>query len=271
MSMEMLLVFVAVGSLSAFLSGMLGFGGAAFLVPLFLVTLPYFMKVDHASIVSFSIGTSYAIMALTAPIGLMIHHKWEAVEWSAVKKTLPFLVIGTSLGLVVVFMLGALLQKIFFGAYLLFAGMFMMSKGHLDHPVEFEVPDSKMRGLGSLSSFLAGLSGMNGQVLILPLLSVMKMQLGRAIATAFAMSLPIAFIGAAGYVIYGLMATKGVQPVGSFGYMFFPAVLGAGIPGLVMAPLGAHFGHKMPRKLLHFLVSFVLILLGVSIITYSLI
>ena len=65
-----------------------------------------------------------------------------------------------------------------------------------------------------------------------------------AVATSAALGFPIAVANVSGYVISGLNVQN--LPVGSFGYIWLPALLVIAVCSFLMAPLGAKAAHSLP-------------------------
>jgi uncharacterized membrane protein YfcA len=67
-----------------------------------------------------------------------------------------------------------------------------------------------------------------------------------AVATSAALGFPIALANAAGYIVSGMTAQN--LPVGSFGYIWLPALAVIAGCSVFMAPIRARLAHRLPVK-----------------------
>jgi uncharacterized membrane protein YfcA len=114
--------------------------------------------------------------------------------------------------------------------------------------------------IGGISSLLAA----GGAFLCIPFLAWCSVPLRRAIGTAAAVGLPIAFAGTLGYAIQGLRA-QGL-PALSLGYVYFPALVLVVATSMLSAPVGARVAHRMPIKRLRVIFALVLYALAVRML-----
>jgi uncharacterized membrane protein YfcA len=79
-----------------------------------------------------------------------------------------------------------------------------------------------------------------------PFMVLCNVPMLHAVGTAAAIGFPIAAAGTAGYVVTG-WNVPGLPP-GSLGYVYWPALLGLAIGGILTAPLGAKAAHSLPTR-----------------------
>jgi uncharacterized membrane protein YfcA len=90
----------------------------------------------------------------------------------------------------------------------------------------------------------------------------------QAVATSAACGLPIALIGALGFLFVGLGQAE--LPAGSTGYIYWPAVAAISLASVLSAPWGARLAHRIePRRLKKVFAGF-LACLGVLMVSRSL-
>jgi uncharacterized membrane protein YfcA len=87
------LLLAAIGALAGFLSGLLGIGGGLIVVPGLLLVLPRF-GVHGPETIKIAMATSTTVMVLTAVSGAQGHLINRAVDWQAVRRLAPCLVLG---------------------------------------------------------------------------------------------------------------------------------------------------------------------------------
>lgn len=90
----------------------------------------------------------------------------------------------------------------------------------------------------------------------------------QAVGTSAACGLPIALVGALGFILAGY----GVQalPAGSTGYVYWPAVMAISLFSVLSAPLGARLAHHLDPLRLKKLFAVFLAVLGLVMILKSL-
>ncbi|MGQ0586317.1 MAG: TSUP family transporter, partial [Gammaproteobacteria bacterium] len=82
--------------------------------------------------------------------------------------------------------------------------------------------------------------------------------------TSAACGVPIAWAGAAGFVVAG-WAVAGLPPF-SLGYVALPAFAGIAVASVLTAPLGARLAHNLPPKVLKRAFAVLLVVVGVSLL-----
>jgi len=97
---------------------------------------------------------------------------------------------------------------------------------------------------GGFIGFLSGLVGAGGGFISVPFMTWCNVAIHSAVATSAALGFPIAVSNVLGYVISG-QRVQGL-PVGSFGYIWLPALVVIAVCSFATAPLGARAAHKLP-------------------------
>jgi uncharacterized membrane protein YfcA len=237
-----LLAYLALGVVSGFVAGLLGVGGGLVIVP--VLSWVYAREGFPAEYnIHLALGTSLAVIVLTAASSLRAHHAHGAVRWAVVGRIAPGIVIGTLAGAWAAAWLPDRALRWFFVVFLLYAATQMLlglkASPHRELP---GWPGMTLAGgvIGLVSSWV----GIGGGTLSVPLLSWCNVRFQEAIGTSAAIGFPIAVAGAAGYALSGQVATG--LPEHSLGFVYLPALATVALTSMVTAPWGARLTHRLP-------------------------
>ncbi|MBW8366217.1 MAG: sulfite exporter TauE/SafE family protein [Rhizobium sp.] len=240
-------LFAAYGGLGlvvGFVAGLLGVGGGLIIVPVLIMLLH-----THGQAVGMepqlALGTSLATILFTSLSSVRAHHRRGAVEWPLVRRIAPGIVLGTLAGAALAARMPATVLKIFFVVFLFYAAiqMWLDFKPAPHRGLPGRMGTSLTGGvIGVMSSWV----GIGGGTLSVPFMLWHNVPLHRAIATSAAIGFPIAFAGAAGYVLGGWTASG--LPAGSLGFVYLPALVGIVLGSVLTAPLGARTAHRLPVR-----------------------
>ncbi len=247
MTLEPILIveLIILGIGTGFLAGLLGIGGGMVMVPF----LTFIMSARGASpdlSVKMAIATSMATIIFTSISSVRAHHKRGAVRWDIVKGLAPGIVGGALIASLGVFALlkGSWLA-IFFGLFVGFSAtqMFLDKK---PAPTR-QIPGTGGKvAAGGVIGFLSGLVGAGGGFISVPFMGWCNVPMHNAVATSAALGFPIALANALGYVYSGWSLPN--LPVGSFGYIWLPALAVIATASVFMAPVGAKVAHSLDVK-----------------------
>lgn len=95
--MENLAVLSLVGAISGLFSGLLGIGGGIVIVPTLIFVLPY-LGLSGPDLVKVAIATSLTTIVVTGLAGAVPHLIRGAVDWLAVRRLAPGIVLGSFAG-----------------------------------------------------------------------------------------------------------------------------------------------------------------------------
>lgn len=250
--------YLALGAVAGFLAGLFGVGGGLIIVP-GLLYIFHARGVAESVSLHLALGTSLASIVLTSLSSMASHHRHGAVDWSAVGRITPGLLIGTLLGAQLAGMIDARPLRLFFIAFLLFAATQMWLE-YRPAP-QRELPGvAGMSAVGGAIGAVSALVGIGGGTLSVPFQLWCNVPLHRAIGSAAAMGLPIAAAGAAGYVIAGW--AEPARPETSLGFIHLPSLAAIAAASMLVAPLGALAAHRLPVKRLKRLFALLLYLLA---------
>lgn len=259
-----LLIFLATGAGAGVLAGLFGVGGGLIMVPALAFVL-HASGVPEAIYMQVAIGTSLAVISATSISSTLAHQRRGGVDWRVLLRFAPGLAIGAIVGAYAADALsGDALRRLVGGGALLVALRMLLSR---DKPQEVE----RMRAgavelslSGGIIGLLSSLVGIGGGSLTVPYLSARGLAMHRAVGTAAACGVPIAWAGALGFILAGDDAS-GV-PAPHLGYVSLSAFAALAVASVACAPLGAKLAHALPPLLLKRAFAALLIIVGVRML-----
>jgi uncharacterized membrane protein YfcA len=263
-----LAIYLATGCAAGYLAGLFGVGGGIIIVPVlnFLFERLGFPPELHARL---AVGTSMAIVTVTAIFSARTHDRNGNVDWPRVRSLLPVVVLGVLAGALV----GASVsRRVLVLSVLTFeigvAGLFIYETT-LGSNATRTTPEPSRRqrsgvaviGLGTLLAAVSSIVGIAGGTLFVPFLNLGGMGMRRAIGTAAALGVPIGLVAAEVYLITGLAAGTSL-PAHCAGYIYLPAFIGCSLGGTFTSRHGANLGKKLNVRGLK--LAFALVLLAAA-------
>ncbi len=237
-----LLVYLGLGLGAGFVAGLLGVGGGLVMVPVLTWAYAY-QGFNSAYNIHLALGTSLAVIVLTSVSSLRAHHAHGAVDWRAVRRIAPGILLGTLLGSLATAWLSDTLLRAFFTLFMFYAATQMLL-GFKPAPSR-ELPGwPGMTLAGGVIGLVSSWVGIGGGTLSVPFLTWCNAGLRRAIGTSSAIGFPIALAGTAGYALSG-RAAEGL-PAASLGFVYLPALAAIAAGSWLTAPLGARATHRWP-------------------------
>jgi uncharacterized membrane protein YfcA len=257
-----ILALILVGAVAGTLSGLLGIGGGAIIVPVLALLFEH-QGVDPDVVMQAAIGTSLATIFFAAISSVRAHQARGAIRWPVFWQLTPGILIGALIGAAVAHWLPGKTLKMLFGSFLLLVAV-QMARGMTVPP--HRVPPARrwMLLAGSGIGMLSSLFGIGGGSLSVPFLAWCSLPAVEAIATSAAITLPIALGGTIGYVVLGAHATG--LPPWSIGYVVLAPFAGIVVAGVVFAPLGARLAHRLPQVMLRRMFAIFLTVLGLRLL-----
>jgi uncharacterized protein len=250
---SLVLSLAALGTVTGFLAGLLGMGGAMLMVPVLTFLLRqrgYPVELTP----KIAIATSLATICFTALSSLRAHHGRGGVLWPVVKLLTPGLVVGGLLGAHLAVAMPARVLSMLFGVFLVFTGTQML----LDRKPKASralPPPAATAAVGLGIGALASLVGAGGAFMSVPFLTWCNVRIQQAVGTSAALGFPIALAGTVAY----LWAGRDLPPLpGTVGYLYIPGLAVVALASVVLAPLGARTAHRMDVRLLRRLFALVL-------------
>ena len=255
----LLLGYILLGAAAGLIAGIFGLGGGIIIVPALIFTFSC-LNFPAEVLTHLAVGTSLSTILFTSLSAIYVHHRKLAIDWPlAVKLSLGMLVGGIIGASLAEFMSGAVLQRIF--AFYALSVALQMWFSWLPEAV-LTLPRRFGCGLlGAGIGTISGLFGIAGGSLVVPILTLYRVKITKAIATSAVTGFPIALSGSIGYIVMGW--NNPALPENSIGYVYWPAMLGIILSSTIFAKFGATLAHRLaPRKLKK---SFAVVLLIIAI------
>lgn len=263
--MDALLLFLATGAAAGLLAGLFGVGGGLIMVPALALLLPG-LGVQPEVTMQVAIGTSLAVISATSVSSMLAHHRRDGILWPVFRRLAPGLAAGAAAGAFAAHELtGLILQRIVgIGALLVAVQMFLDLKPKTEHGLPGA---TGLFSAGAAMGLLSALIGIGGGSLTVPYLSGCGVHIRQAVGTAAACGVPIAWAGAAGFMLAGLGVAG--RPEWSLGYVSLPGFAGLAVASVLTAPLGARLAHRLPPKTLRRAFAALLLAIGLGLILKS--
>lgn len=185
---------LALGLFAGAIGGLVGVGGSIVIIPVLTLLMHRNQHLSQAA--------AMIVNVFVAAPALMQHQRAEAVRWDIVVRMLPFGLVFIVVGVEASnFLHGDLLKKLY-GAFLLYVIAFSVMKMVEDRRPAADSPPERVGwgpagSVGGLMGFAAGLLGIGGAPVALPLLQrVCHLPLRQAIASTSAVMCITAIVGA---------------------------------------------------------------------------
>lgn len=261
--MEAWPIYLLTGGVVGFLAGLLGIGGGLLVVPI-LAAIFTSLSFPADRILHIALGTTTAIITLTAISSLRAHHKHGAVNWPIVQYITPGIIVGALIGSTLAGQLSSRVLSVIFILFIYLAATQMWF--NFKPGASYTLP-GKM-GLftaGGVIGMLSSLVAIGGGLLTVPFLTACQVRMHHAIGTAAAVGFPVALASSSGYAINGLLQTQSL-PDYSLGYIYLPALVMVAITSVITAPWGARSAHILPAATLRKIFAGLLYLLGIKLL-----
>jgi hypothetical protein len=211
-----------------------------------------------------AIGSSLAAMVTTAMSSTFSHNRRGNILWPIFWQIVPGVIVGTIVGSIVAAVLNTQILQIIFGIFLILVAlrMFFSSKAE---EAERQLPGRLgLVLLGFTVGVAAGLLGIGGGAISIPMLTYFSLPLAVASGISAGLTLPIAITGAITVIFTGWHATN-IQ-AGSTGYIYWPATILVAIFSVIGVPLGSMLAKRLPVKMLKQIFALILVLTAVELL-----
>ncbi|AFK64169.1 hypothetical protein TKWG_22720 [Advenella kashmirensis WT001] len=242
------LAILASGIVAGLIAGLLGVGGGIVLVPVlyYLFTL---LLVDESIRMHMAVGTSLSTIVATAASSTRAHLAKGSIDIGLLKSWGPWLLCGAIIGMSVFSAIDSSALSFVFGSVALLVAVYMLFAKEPTTETTDKFPRGVARGvLGLIVGGVSSIMGIGGGTLSVPILSIFKYPMRRAVGTAAAIGLLISIPGAIGALLSGF-GNPDLPPF-SIGFVNLLAfVILVPVTGFV-APFGARIAHTIkPRYL----------------------
>jgi uncharacterized membrane protein YfcA len=247
------------------IAGLLGVGGGLIIVPVltWLFTLQGFAA-EH--IVQLAVGSSLATIVFTSLSSAWAHARRGAVRWPLAGQLAVGIIMGAWLGGFLAIGLGGVRLALVFGVFEISVAAYMLL-GRPPAPHRTAPGPLRNAAAGGFIGGLSALLGIGGGTMTVPWLVWHNVGMRHAVATSAACGLPIAAVGALGFVLAGWDLDL---PAGSTGFLFWPAVVAVSLASITGAPIGAGLAHRVDQLKLKRIFALFLMFLGSLMIAKSL-
>jgi len=238
---------LATGAISGFLAGLLGVGGGIVVVPILFTVFDAF-GVDPSVRMQIAVGTSLATIIPTSISSARSHLRKGSVDRELLLKLTPTVLLGVFFGTWLgSFVSGHVMMLVFAAAAVLVAVNLSLGKYALVLGEHLPgVPGLSV--IGALVGSVSAMMGIGGGTLTVPILSLFRFPLLKAVGTSSALGLIISIPGAIGYMAAG--GGHAHLPPFQIGFVNWVGFLIIAPISILFAPLGARTAYRISKTTL---------------------
>ena len=240
-------VLLAVGLVAGVLAGLLGVGGGIVIVPA-LYLLFHLLDIEPTILMHLAVGTSLATIIPTSVRSVLKHRQKGAVNMDILRLWGPWLFFGATIGAVSAAYISTTGLTLVFGLIALTVSIHM-SFAKADLVIANTMPTNATgKAIPLIVGYFSTLMGIGGGTLGVPIMTLFRVPIHQAVATAAGFGVIIAVPATIGFIIAGLGAAQ--LPPYSLGYV---SLIGFAliVPAtLVSVPLGVKLAHWLNPNLL---------------------
>jgi len=263
MSPEHIIILLVTGTVAGFAGGLLGLGGAFIMTPVQFIVYSAMGLPDDLAIKT-AFGTSLLVVLPTAISGAWRHHRNKAVWWRAgVIMGLSSMLAALGGATLAAHISGTAL-KIAFGIVILLIAIRMITAREPKYKIQAVSKPWLWVAWAIPLGFVSGIFGIGGGIIMIPVLVLaLRFEMHYAIGTSLAVMMFTSVGGVIGYIFNGIGVVDRLSY--SLGYVNIPSWLLLVVPAAIMAQVGAATAHKLPRKLLIYIFTVLLIYMGLRL------
>lgn len=259
-------IYLLIGAIAGILAGLMGIGGGVVIIPALSAVFLSHHSVPADYVMKVAIGTSLAVVIVTASSAVYAHHRRQRVRWDWVKKILPGVFIGALLGTGVAHYLSSQRLQQFFGIFLLYVGLRLLLAKKTQPTTEecAKMAAWKINFFSVLIGTLSSILGVGGGILLIPFLMYCELDMRQIPGTSVACGFVISVVVTLCLLISGLLA--GVHVPQGTAYIYWPAFVGIAISSVLFAPVGALLAHRLPTEILKRVFGVFLLVMGINML-----
>ncbi len=255
MTLEQALLVLAIGFVAGVVGGLAGVGGSLIMIPGLALTLGYQTEA-HAEHHVY-MAAAMAVNVVVAARAARRHARADAVRRDLARTLIPPMLISIVLGVILSNFLEGAWLRLAFAAFLAAYSLAMIATAAGRRNESSERPErvtrSALVATGSTAGLVAGVLGLGGGVVIVPMLqAVSRVALRQSVATSTYVMQFTAVVGAA----------LKIASLPALGLPITDALLYGGLmapTALLGAPLGARLTHALPLAWVRLAVGLVLL------------
>lgn len=266
MGPDLLLLITALigaGLFAGLVAGLFGVGGGVVIVPVLYYAQTALGYPDETRM-HVAVATSAATIIATSIRSVLSHNKRGAVDWAALKRWAPWIVLGALAGAFVADLVSGAFLTGFFGlvALVISAQLFF---GRPDWRLAGDLPRGGVRAvLGGGIGMASAMMGIGGGTFGVLLMTLFGRPIHKAVGTAAGFGVAIGAPATIGFIIAGWGVTD--VPPWSLGYVSIPGFVFIAALTVAMAPAGVALAHRLNANMLRRLFAIGLALTAVSLL-----
>lgn len=234
MSVDWILIYLALGIFVGFMAGLLGIGGGGILVPL-LVSIFTYQQFAEEHLVHLALGTSLACMIITASASLRAQAKKGNVHWPLAMGLAPGIMLGAFVMGRYSIAIKPLYIAVFFAVFMSLIAVQMFFNWQ-PKTAPGTVKFHQQALVGVVIGALSALATVGGGFLTLSYLTYKNIDIKKAIGTSAAIGLPLAIAGTLGYTTSA--PSQAIHSPFVLGFVHWPAFCVIGLSSILAAPWG---------------------------------
>ena len=254
------LLYICIGGLAGFISGLLGGGAGLIMIPSILAILAADGVAPELTM-HMAIGTAMGSCLILGLTSSFLQYQRDAIVWPAFNRLLGGILVGTVVGSIIAILIPGQQLKWFFGVLVIALGLWMIL--HKEHSKKWQANLPIYLGGGFTSAVLNSLVGV--ATFTVPFLHKCGFDIRNSVGTATPLTFIVSLLGAIVFAFIGWHNPS--LPVGSFGYLYLPIVIPFSIGSAIFAYIGAQMSHRISRTLLKNCYIVLLFIVGIKMLT----
>jgi hypothetical protein len=269
------LTYLLTGAFAGLLSGLLGVGGGLIVVPALIFAFKYANVFQPNILMHLAVGTSLAVMIFTSSSSAYAYYKRDLIVWPIFIRFLPGLCLGIIGGSLVSKKISSDVLIFLFAFFLLIIAIrlfFEKPSTARNRPQEKQATQPLPKaGLliiaASITGLLSAFFGIGGGLLMIPFFLYIDLNMHQSSGTSSLCGLPIAIIGTITLTLTGWTTVKNLPtPVGTLGYIYWPAVGMIALASVIFAPIGTKLAIHTKARLLKKIMAMLLIVSATNLL-----